>query len=342
MLYVSRMVDRSHVCVTDSDDGVEDVLTASELIKYTRDLGLDIKGVSVFRGKGGRYKVSASVYQPMETVSTTQTKHKVLSGVDVKVSGSTITSIQWPVQRDDHPVSIRLSNFGTSCADYIFWWKGLTENRNLTIILDDKIKATGKSFKYLSIIGVKFDLREVKNEKLATLVYKAFMATHGNRGVRGERFPVFIQDDLNRLRYWQAVYYLDNEPLSWNDHKEVFHDEQIAARIYKEFAGEFKAISECEFYLNSKDSESERSWYIRRKYYDIDPDRDDDFDYMRRNCMPDLFNLIANYTTCNSGVVTRFKNYIMYFDVPKDIQEAFIKFARNAHDFLYRFHEDGY
>lgn len=338
MLYVSRMLSRSQVCVVDTDDGVEEILNGGELVRCLRDYGLEIKGVTL-HNKNGRFSVTATPCQPDDTISTFQVKQKLLRGVDVKVSGDIITSIQW-TDSVPQPVSVRLSDFGTKCADYLFWWEGLCTNEKLTLIFDDKMSATSKSLKFLSVLRVKVDLREVTNDKLARLIYKAFGESYKGRYLSGTDYPFYIIDNEERLKFWQAVYSLNHSVIGVASVAKLCEYPGVAERIYKEFGTEFRALAKCPFTLvHTHDSHFRCRSYIRNI---LDVADETDYTTLFYHCFPQVLNILEAHSTLKKDSIVRFRNYLHYFsNIPDDMKEAFATLCFTANDYLYNEYMEG-
>ena len=152
--------------------------------------GLDIKG---FKWTGPQ---SAEImpYQPAETVTKLQLRTLMLDHVDIKVYKNSITSIRLDGRNMTSGVTLRLSDFCQSVADYVLHGNDDVSNgwnpcTKLTLILDDKLKSlTERSFRIRdgsrSIgsygMGVVLDISELRNRRLVELVYNAILPQPGN------------------------------------------------------------------------------------------------------------------------------------------------------------------
>ena len=184
MLYLSRYIGASKYGVVDTDDNTENACTIIDLRKAVLDHDLAIVGVypGTYNGLYWLREDNICVYQPMQTISVLQTKAKVMLGIDIKIYNDIITSLTWS-DKITKPVSIRLSDFGTSCASYIFTGIEQMDGKRVRIIMDDKIKFSEDTFKikfyadaYTDIekIGVVFDVREM-SDQCAEKLYGAFI-----------------------------------------------------------------------------------------------------------------------------------------------------------------------
>lgn len=173
MLFVSRYIDQAHIEIVDTDDNVADTLHVSDLPNVCDQYGLDVKGYDLF---------DAVPYQIPEMITKLQARLKMLSGIEVTTWGSSITSIRWESESVSTPVSIRLSDFGTSLCNLLFYSNSVAPKCLITFILDDKLSevepyALSPIFGErifgagANIPGVCFDLRGVMSECLLKKLY---------------------------------------------------------------------------------------------------------------------------------------------------------------------------
>ena len=137
----------------------------------------------------GSFIESIDVYQPPETLSQLQLKMKMLRHVDVKVFGSCVTSVTWNADKITSPVTVRLSDFGTSCAARLLSGNVNAGEHRITLVLDDKISIDPDSFTFgtgdfgigedmgKTSMGVVLDLRELTDELTAKLIYMSLYET---------------------------------------------------------------------------------------------------------------------------------------------------------------------
>ena len=178
--------------VVDSDDGVEEVVGADDIQTIVREYGVDIAGVEYcdnYRNMSGRhpYQLNPSLV----CVKTSLMKH-----IDVTVYGSMITGIKWNIPTKTLPTSIRLSDFGDSCADLMMFenLENSSLNGLITLIFDDNIQSIepralrlcgyGGETCHLGSgdggVGMIVDLHEVHDAALASNIYQQLFAYSGN------------------------------------------------------------------------------------------------------------------------------------------------------------------
>lgn len=331
MLYVSKILSRSKICITDSDDGVEDILGASELIKYVRDLGVHIEGIKLVK-RADRYAVYADVRQPPDTVTARQAKSIILSGVNIVSTGGLISSIKWSKDsRVEGPVSIRLSDFGSKCADYLFWWEGLCRYPNLTLVFDDKIEISSKSLKRIDEVGIVSDVSGVVNNKLAETVYKSYTTQKAGCALN------LIIDNPERFRIKKAMNFLSYGKIGVSDAQDIFYDKELTAQLASKLISEFRSLSKCQFIWNAKVAEFVGYMTCKRYARDIAASCFDvrSFDRLRDCCAEQLRAILSTYTMCNSVAVFRFCNFVYNFKfVPKEVKDIWVDFCSRANRWL--------
>ena len=194
MLYISRRVYcilreggpngplvELKYAIVDTDDDTETIVDKHYLEMCALQYKLPISGVSV--DKSGRFMLDAIPYQPVETMTRLQTKMNVLNRVEVTTYKDSITSIVWYPDSLPEPVTLRLSDFASKCADCILW-DNLGSHHSVTLIIDDNIEISRDTFRpevdNVSVVfdgglGVVFDLRELTNEDTAAKIYSSLV-----------------------------------------------------------------------------------------------------------------------------------------------------------------------
>lgn len=181
MLYISRYFGFDRYGVADTDDGREEIVDINEIHRSVALLGIEIAGVqrtnSFFTGG------VVSVYQPPKMASVLQAKTLTMSHILVKKFRSTITGIEVHSADIKEPVKIRLSDFGSKCADFLFANNPFAGRHVLTLVLDNKLEFTSRSF-LLRVwdnscigqngIGVVFDITELGRKKAEQVYHQVF------------------------------------------------------------------------------------------------------------------------------------------------------------------------
>ena len=163
--------------IVDTDDDVEEVVGMVELTDAVCNHGIEIAGVEL--ANYGRME-SLVPYQDIRSMTATQTKLSVMNHVLVTLYKGMITGINFDGGLIDKPVSIRLSDLGHTCADYLLINGKNYDRHKITLVIDDKVKFTKHSFAAVSRLsgrigvdgyGVVFDLRNLRDDAAAEIIY---------------------------------------------------------------------------------------------------------------------------------------------------------------------------
>lgn len=173
MLYISNVLGRNKYEVTDTDDGVAEVVTRNDIIDYIENLGIVIQGVNKEWDKSHTYEIySIRVQVPHADVRFT--KLQVLKGIDLKVVDGVLLGISF-ARNVELNSTIRLSDYCTSIGSYVFQDRNFMEasfKGKVVLLIDDKIqKVDSKAFKDCYMFSnLWFDLSEC-SDKIASVIY---------------------------------------------------------------------------------------------------------------------------------------------------------------------------
>lgn len=206
MLFISRHDGMNFYGVVDTDDGVEEVIPRNKIVQLVGDTGIEIKGAD--RLPDTKWVVDTHPYQDPSTMTQLQIKTKLMKFTEVKTFGNLITSIVFDYRNIREPVSIRLSDFGSSCADCILWENTQPCRHVATLIIDDKIDIGKFTFRRDESVkslgpngyGVVFDFREIANRKRAHDLYWQL------RGNDGHRCFSYIVDNEKRYTTFKSMF----------------------------------------------------------------------------------------------------------------------------------------
>lgn len=340
MLYISRFVSSKKYGVIDTDDGVEAIATIEELEDAVLKCGVEIKGVTPGRAdriginKGRNWIEKVEVWQPVDTMTRAQTKLNILSGVDIKVAGDKIAAIVIKDVNMAKGRTLRLSDFGSSCGDYLLRNSVRTANSVVTIVLDDKIAITGKALDDFRYHGVVVDLTSVTRKKTVEFVYKQLMATSQSLVVWSDK----VIDSRERSDYYKAIAVLNR---MYNDMPQitsvgdiVYDQDIISEKITARFKQEFLEFVEgpmvskrIHFPENSATVRFAQWAYQKENKQLLDCGY---FDVIRLSRYIEVFEMLREATHMRSTVLLRFENYIKYFTVDEEVQQAFIRLCKRA------------
>lgn len=206
MLYISRRVfyngadynaqnDSSlRVGVVDTDDGREEFVSLNTLKAISQEGKVNINGLS--RNVRGM----RDVHPYQIDASPLQTKFRLLRGVSVVTWNGEIVDIDWDNDSIKAPVSIRLSDFAPTCADFVLYGADYTNDHAITLVFDDNISVTESSFEVWPFlgpggIGVVFDLRGLTNPNTLLALYKTAYRSLEAYDERQFTLPVIDFDD---------------------------------------------------------------------------------------------------------------------------------------------------
>lgn len=202
MLYISRYVDLRSFGVVDTDDGVEQIATPRDIVEATLNRHLEIHGCYV-----GEFPTRP--WQPPETKTQRQLKMQLLSHVDIVTYKSAVTSVIWKGSDIKRPVTVRVSDFGDSLAEFVIRHNTVNPEHKVTLVFDDKIKpvmpyalqpvVSPIPVRKFDRVGVIFDFSEVTNPRLLQSLYDSVRTPVENqRALTPQDLVDSIQDDVGR------------------------------------------------------------------------------------------------------------------------------------------------
>lgn len=174
MLYISRWVGYDgSVGIADTDDGVEEIVSNKCMAEAVLEDGLVVSGWGSLH----------HTVQPHGEKTPLQLKTKLLQFTDVDIYKGAISSIRWDIDHMRHPVTIRLSDFATSCHDFILRGNDIIDFKCMTLVFDDKL-ARMSLYSLAAVVwpesdifeDVYYDLREVKDTMLALSIYRSIFS----------------------------------------------------------------------------------------------------------------------------------------------------------------------
>lgn len=345
--YISRRIGATKYGVVDTDDGAEDIMTLKEIREAVLKHGYEIKGVDVIIGLSEYSHIKdigrIYVWQDVSEQSVRQVKLKSLNGVEIKTQGDMIVSIVLPKDAAQRKAcSVRLSDYGSVCADYLFndtktqpKWAG----NFLTLILDDKLEVTSKSFNGAGTLEIHFDLREVTNKRTVESAYKSVLSD--SLVSVTSLWNYYIDDVPERIDYWKAVCVLQK---GFQDHENFKHVREVLdypdetlPKINKKYVREFISVSDSNLLMTQSGKPAMRALHTYIGFLFKSENKGlvtcHDFQTLLLRCAPDLFKVLAACTACNSQVLIRYLHYLLYFDVPSEVKSAFINFCDRANEF---------
>lgn len=333
MLYISRCAGVDKWGVTDSEDGVEQVVNNSYLVK-ARQLGIEIEGVEYscypVNGRNVYYVSRCTVYQPGLGAAGKAAKALVLKGVDVKLNGDKIVTIDWNQKILGKNGKVRVSDFGTQCENFMFsHCHNPLPNTSITIIMDDKLKIRPKAFsRFFAHYGLVLDLRELSDDKYAGYAYNEYICVY-NGNI--EMLPLKILDMQDRMDLWTAI----DIVYHGTKNRSEFSDE-INAKVADKFTVEFVKLSKIELILSTEAYDLENAMhYCRRVARNADfwYSKHQDFDIVI-TCDEGIFPFIQNSCKSNFFAWSRFRNFIMAFPPNEHIKKAYVELCNRVNNWI--------
>lgn len=323
MLYISRMRGKDRYVVTDTDDGTDEEVSLARLRKAVSS-GVEIKGVTSVKHAGVDYVLKAEVYQLPSEMTAKQAKTKALKGIDIRTEGGVITYINWNDAVVSPNCRLRLSDYGTSVADNVLSEAKNAHSKEIVIVLDDKVAIRRYSFSNAQQSSVRFDLTEVRNDKMARIIYIEWVEDKREF----KNLSSFVIDRADRADKWMAYGVVKRgfEPGRW------FSDETMSW-VESIFYRQFKNLSESKFqFEQTSEAMSVAKDYcvhLRRKaaFWLSEPN---DYDEVYKADKFNVFKAIEVATNCNRSVVLDFSNYVYYLHTSDRIRKLYVNLAVRA------------
>lgn len=334
MLFISRVAGLNKWEVTDTDDGVKEIVGLAGL-RNAVSKGVTIMGVTTKLTKHFGSAVidvdQVEVYQPALRGTSVAAKAYVLRGVDVKVDGNRILSVSFnsDMFKSDR-TEIRLSDYGKYCENFIFVGCAIPQRgKKVVFVLDDSLKTKRQTFQRLfNIPGVVVDIRSVKDDKIATHLYEEYIAKYnGNGSLLRER----ILDGDDRYAFWEGVDVVyhgsrDYVPLS----------EEVERRVGEKFQAEFEKLSNIELVIRRENiCESFAKVYAKRVYGNAGFWRSNSRDFNMVLCNDaGALKVIQDAMLCQYFAFTRFRNFMQAFTPNESIKNSYMNLCNRLNNWI--------
>lgn len=338
MLYISRRMGIGRWGVVDTDDYIETVCDMNRL-REAVCCGLEIKGVSVIdRPFLGKHIDHVEVYQNPEFSQRNQAKMAVLNGVDIRTSGTDIVSISTPSGIRGDRVSVRLSDFGDSCSPHILGSILIPYGKTLTLVLDDKLKFTNKTFKgAIEYSRLYLDVTEVTDQKALDRVYLCDGFKDGFDSIE-----TYIIDNEDRLDFYKGVGIImvgvGSHSSYYDLSKSIRSMDDVSQKLAKRFHKEFYAISDGVYSLRSTVDSYYATYYLGRSSFCCmrDAIKDGVVTYeLARRCSDDIIWMMRTISAIKKGALLRLQNYFQWFNPTQEMQDLLVRFCTRATQWIY-------
>lgn len=349
MLYISQQLTRNKYLVMDTDDGVEEEVTSADLLDYTKR-GLDIKGVTYER-EGINYSFRVSVYTESNSICA---KFRMMYGIEMSASNRVLKKFSISCE-NVKSCTIRLSDYFDSIDAFCFSSCYSKQDRNIIIILDDKLTINPKAFNSFYTNTVQFDFRELSNDKLVskicTRVYETVLNSNLDcyyKRVIDNPFRRELNIMINILTSGKPT---ENRPTSLRGDEFLNYSQDVNNTLQKLYNNEFKALgsindfywsdsSEPRYYRSTDSSNKARISQVKRRLgiFNLGDTSLRNVNFLLKDdTMFKIASVVGQYTTVNKNSIKRLTNYIYYFKIHcnKVYMDYYIRFARNFLDWLY-------
>lgn len=330
MFYISRYIGDGFYGVVDTDDGSEEQVTKNDILYYCDSLGFEIKGVKTDRYFDRRWRtriLEIKPYQDESMMTLSQTKLKVMNGVQINIWQGVITSVAVS-DGYDGMAKVRLSRYGTACGDYIFKnSKSVWGNKVMTVILDDKLdenRVGENTFTGFCDKGIVLDARELHSKKILNSITKDILRSYNGfwRVTQGYVLAEDAQlDKMKALVLMERGAQSNNKFSNIND---VVKDPvKVNAYVYMKYGTDIlKYIEDGWRLIPDKDAASFATFLMS-----IDDAVLESKDYKSyiSHGFSEVFDIVrVNTPYTRVQDLSYFIRYIQYFDVHPTIQKAFV------------------
>lgn len=327
MLYISRFAGIERFGVTDTDDGVETVVSLSQL-KNILGMGIEVLGVDAvvhpFRGPRSIDIRTVKVCPPNVKGTTAQAKALIMYGVDVRSDKGRVTSVSWlydKVGKNDGPVRIRLSEHGNLLENFSFARTGtIPTGMRLIFVLDDKIKVKKQSFqRFFDHYGcLVLDVSEVTSHRTLQYAYEEYFVQH--RGDIEDVDRHIIDTEEHRV-IWKAIGVVYSGALRYSG-----QSDDTSAVVAKHFMKDFRDMRDLDFRIRSNVKDLQHaviyaSQIMRHKeFWQSNPT---DYKKVRDNDENALL-FMQNHLMSNYYKAQRFMNYLLWFNPTTEVQKIYV------------------
>ena len=320
MLYVSRYLGNDNYGVVDSDDGVETIVTAEEILHYIKDLNLEIAGVVPVRK--GRWKKIIGILDIRPYAfkrSGLQLKTQMLLGVDVGVYDDEITEVNINNEVAQEMVRVRVSDF----AHRMYWgtpvrWSKWGQS-HIVFVLDDSVTMWGE-YPRLNNWAIHWDISEVTNVHLMHEVYLELAAYHYDRCAYDDCVINTPERDAF-WRFWFDLKQKTNRFRVIDDVVKLLPDrDTLGVAIYEEFKGEFHNLPDNIDKNRTKEALLGRA---RALFSTVQPSLET-YDTLLENS-DIIFGILNSKKRKKYASLYRFEKYIKLFETTEDVKLIYVR-----------------
>ena len=249
MLILKKQLTELKYEVLDTDDGVIEIATLTDLKHCVKDLGLEIQG-AVIDGQG------YMSLKPQFDYSVKETKFKVLKGIDMHVENGEL--VKFTYNKGLQNTTIKLSDYCSIIAPHCFkpaWGVKLDNNTHITLILDESLDIKLGSFIDCFYCGYIIVDVSALSDKKANLVYKEAIKAKAIGLYPHRGSSCIIDTNCERFYFYWADCLLRNGLFGFNGQvsraEEVIPNVERYSQLLKEkYMPLFEYVANAEIHFN--------------------------------------------------------------------------------------------
>lgn len=317
MLYIKDYIDDETYTVLDSEDGSVEVVTINDLLEAAR-LGIKVRGVTTDSSDGFLVIKNIVPYSVSQKMLNKLLKTQVILGVDIRVSGPVITSVNWDNPSCKDGTTIRLSDFGNVIGRYAFVGSSYSPV-SITLIFDDKLQLQPKALDHVFQCDVCLDIHEVRSKVIVDTVYDEVLSA------RVADITKCVIDKSSRLDYYNAINIISFGKLAGIPNATP----ELGNKVEKYFRQEFVALLKSDFHpIVGHSANMACRDYVRSidHLYSFWRRGCDDYITVRANDQGMFFS-ISSFSSVLSSSVMRFMVFTANFNLSEDMKKRYVKFC---------------
>lgn len=325
MLYISRCLGPNRWSVTDTDDGLTEEVFISDLDDALRS-GVQIAGVEL--RSDAPYSMQQNpiarvkVYQNQKKLSGKMLKLKMLRGVDLCISGKSISQIRWDNPQYKSGFSLRVSDYCQLLGNYALLYEFSEQENVLVLVLDDKIKLAKNALVGAFDRNIQIDIREVTNKSTIEQVYDTAM--HGSSAFDS----IKVIDNKHRLDFWTVVSNIrTGYPVV--DSKLVASVSSEIERMYRPILS--KLFSTKVSVIDDLTHKNECNAYVLGLRYNAEfwRGRCKDFETVRKSAYR-FFDDIWKFTTVRHADAMQAQRYMRIMELTPALKKSYVEFVNRV------------
>lgn len=330
MLYCSKVLDKDMYEITDTDDGVAEVVSMRYLREVMQTYDIKVKGVAIKKTPVGGYFLSARTVS-LET-DIARTKLRTMRGVELRVNGTSLVGLTILPNAVD--CVIRLSDYCKDVSSSIFQ-DSYYGGARIVLVIDDRVLLSETCINGFTkaMKNVVFDLRECSNEN-AFCIYKFLISRRYLRlmpnCILGEN-NMFCIDNKRRLGLAATLDCMAHKDFSMEDDPNSFSFVyRYKSDMYNMISVEAMEMAEQPVELDVEDVLSRHIEGMDRSFKDAWRKPGFLTDKFIRENIGTLAATICRVTLYKKIQIRRISNYVALWGLDNNVGTSFKKIARGT------------